>query len=205
MNKINERQNTTENIKKIAAQRQLYRNARKISLIQFIFIIPIAVLMSTVSVINQKFETYTALYGILITLVDILCINPKIDKLKLDAALIQELFDCNVLLLKWNEIKNKKKPDNSLIIFNFNKYKRKSDLSELKNWYTLAVSTTSLKIGRILAQFENCKWDSKLRKLYSILLTIVLIIFLSLIFLISIRNGFTTERFLMLFLSPSLS
>ena len=103
---INEKQNSEWNLKRLAAQRQLYSEAKTLMGIQFIlsgaFIVAIAIFSN---IIDKKYLAYTAFAAIAIAILDELLLSKRIDNIKENAARIQEEFDCDVLEIPQNKIK----------------------------------------------------------------------------------------------------
>ena len=85
---INLRQNSEWNLKRLAAQRQLYSQAKKVMIIQFvlsgIFTVSLAI---SGSLIDEKYLVYTVLVAVIIVFLDELLLSKKIDRIKEEAAI----------------------------------------------------------------------------------------------------------------------
>jgi len=204
MNNIPKNQNKQENIIKLSAQRNLYSQAKQIQLIQIILNIPIVIVLSILTLWNKSFETVTIMYGVFVSLLDICVLNQIQQNKKEKAAKIQELFDCDVLELEWNDLKCGNKPTLEDIYEYQENQKVLSKLSPLKDWYSTSVGEVPISIARILCQLENCTWDSKLRKNYRILLILTTSFLFFLILILGIINNLTICKFFLLVVSPTL-
>ena len=165
VNKIIGRQNEADNLIYLAAQRNLYSNAKLLVKIEFAiglligalyFFLP-AFLPSIFSINNWDYSIIKPFIGFIaplsafvFTIIDLSFINPEIENIKVKAAKIQENFDCAVLLLPWNIIKIDHL-GNEEINKNANKYKKKEhDLKSLHMWYTEpSIKDLPLEVGRI--------------------------------------------------------
>lgn len=201
-NDIIKKQNKEENLIKLAAQKQVYSNAKKLMAIQVILSVPIVIILSLLPIIfsdsnlsllhikTESLNLCITTYGIFIAIIDQIFINPYITKIKGKAACIQENFDCEVLSLSENDVKCSKIDTEEII-----KYAKDKEINDFKDWYRPPIiNTVPLSVGRIICQRINCWWDSYLRKKFRrdvIGFTIVLFI---LLFLISLVGGFTVSK-----------
>jgi hypothetical protein len=84
------------------------------------------------------------------------------------AAKIQELFDCKVLKLKWNDFLVGSCPDAEDIIAYDREYiKHDPEYSKLVDWYSPGVGNLPLCFARLVCQRSNIRWDSRLRRVYA--------------------------------------
>ncbi|MHC1685935.1 MAG: S-4TM family putative pore-forming effector [Clostridiaceae bacterium] len=202
---ISEKQNSEWNLKRLAAQRQLYTEAKTLMGIQFIlsgvFILALAILSN---IIDEKYRAYTAFAAIAISILDELLLSKRIDNIKENAARIQEEFDCDVLEIPQNKIKIGNHSMMEIIQEKSKKYTSKNnDYSVFTNWYP-GIDEEDNRFYRLVCQATNCWWNQNLRKWYSlILLTSLSCVFAMLLFL-AIIKGITVSVFLMSVLSPIL-
>lgn len=198
MNNISIEQNTDTQLQRLAAQRQLYASAKKIFGVQLVIGGPVAVGMALLVAAFPAFKSYAAAWGMIAIFCDLLWLNPWQKRLREKAAKIQELFDCEVLKLPWNNIKVGKKPDPELIKEQAEKYKKwQMNMPPLENWYTPIVDELPLHIGRLACQRSNCWWDSKQRRLYAVWIIAFVILIIISVFLLSLFNGLTMEDFIL--------
>lgn len=202
---ISNRQNNEQQIIRLGAQRQRYATAKRIFGAQLVLSGPIVVVLAVSVLFDPNIKSYAALYGIVITFLDITLFTPWQKSIKDSAARIQELFDCYVLQLDWNQLKVGKRPDPELIKEQSDNYqKRAAKMPPLPNWYSVTVDQLPLHIGRIVCQRSNCWWDAALRRRYASWL-ISIIIFISLCVLAaSLKNGLMLEDLVLKVLAPLL-
>lgn len=198
MNHILENQNNDENLQLLAAQRQIYSDAKLLQVIEIILTIPLVVLFAWVSNRNPDLTVYNAIYAFFILIADLLYFEPKIKNLKERAARIQELFDCNLFKLRWNNSMAGEKPDEDEINFSAQKYiNKQKDFSVLKNWYSKEIGDLPLEIARLGCQKTNCWWDSKLRKSYNITLFLTAAIITTVLVVLAIQNNTSVIEFVL--------
>lgn len=186
MNTIPINQNADSQLQKLAAQRQLYYFAKKIFFWQTIIGGPIAILAALFVIIVPDIKGLVALWGILVSLSDIFWLTPWLKKIRKNAALVQESFDCDVLKISWNDVKAGRRVDPELIFKYAEKYKQNKNegMGLLKDWYPVGVGILPLHLARLICQRANCWWDSSQRKLYALLILISMaLIFLIVLFL----------------------
>jgi hypothetical protein len=163
-----EAQNAEMQLHRLAAQRQLYTTAKHVFGWQVIIGGPIAIAGAVFVLLRPEFKVYVASWGLLVALCDLFWLTPWQKSLRGAAARIQEAFDCDVLGLKWNDLKAGKHPDPELVKTQTTKYEKWSDtMPTLKNWYSPRADELPLHIGRIICQRTNCWWDSTQRRHYA--------------------------------------
>lgn len=130
-----------------------------------------------------------------VALISHLSFNPLVIKYKQTAACIQEHFDCTVLSLPWNDVKDSC-PDNEDVSMYAKKFKKKEgNFTKLRNWYTPdTLSTLPLSVARVICQRTNCWWDSYLRKKFTRDIMIVAVLLLFVLFILSLAGGFTISK-----------
>ncbi len=179
-NGIAVRQNAELNIKVLAVQRQLYDEAKTLSVYQFILCILVPIIILFV----KRFIPSGSIGLGLITLFSILIIIlnsyvfEKITKSKREkASRFQEVFDTNVLGLEWNSAlcgpRDLALHDLEGI---FKRYSKKHEtLDDLKNWYSKEYAEVDIFAGRIMCQRVNTAWDSNLRSKFQIFLKVLFV------------------------------
>lgn len=176
------KQNEKDSIDKLMAVRRLYSNAKFINKVNFIFSVIIPVILSLVKVFiskcdfvfNQSFVPYLGYYGIAVLVFTVMT-NGIVSDLKKKAAKIQEMFDCDVLSIKWNDVKLGKKI-NSLNILKASRYYRKRKKEPVfKNWYFDKEYAFNKNISTLLCQNENIGWDLSQRIILNRLIMITLV------------------------------
>lgn len=181
MNQISVKQNQGKYLKYLAAQRQLYDEAKK----WYGGALGAGILIAIIG--NAFFLTRTwdfvppliSLLAVAIALIDSFALPHIADKRRKDAAKIQEAFDCDVLEIPWNQYLGAR-PAAEAIYQAAERYKSKHSSQEwesLRNWYTPAgLEEMDLPQARVACQRENIWWDSELRRKYASWVTIVTIV-----------------------------
>lgn len=151
-------------------------------------------------------KVLAACWGILITLADIFWLTPWQNRLKDSAAKIQEMFDCDVLELPWNDLKAGKRPDPELIKEAAEEYAKKPlKDAPLENWYDHSeIDSLPIHVARIACQRTNCWWDAKQRRLYANYIVFIVISIFILVFGLSLTNALSLENFILNVLVPLL-
>lgn len=158
MNSIPEIQNREWQLKQLAAQRQLYSEAKTTLVWQMLVTLGLGIAFSlslvllkeegielwvakTSRLVNPLFgksvgvqefiaivEKLFAFLSMLIALLDALVLEPRQKRLAQQAAKIQEAFDCDVLDLPWQELKTGDRPAEELINEKAEKHRRSDPL-----------------------------------------------------------------------------
>lgn len=203
MNNIPAEQNAERQLQRLAAQRNLYSNAKRVFGAQLILGIPIALCLALVVAVLPSAKGFVAFCGVIISLCDVLWLNLWQKRLRERAAKIQEAFDCDVLHLPWNDIKVGSKPDPEMI----KEWAEKpvgvhNNLPPIRDWYGQAVGELPLDVARVLCQRSNCWWDAKQRRRYAALVIGVIVVTVILIFGIGIAGGLTVEKLFLAIIAP---
>jgi hypothetical protein len=202
MNDIPEKQNEPRQLERLAAQRQLYSTAKRIFGAQVILGAPVAFGWALLVVLFPEVKGFAALWGVAITLADILWLTPWQKQLRESAAKIQEAFDCEVLDLSWNEIKAGKPADYELVKEQAVKFDNGSESTPLWDWYPPVVGDLPIEVARVICQRANCRWDSNQRRRYAAWV-IACVIFVSvLVFGLGFIGGMTVEKFFLAIFLP---
>lgn len=168
MNSIATEQNSDRQLQRLAAQRQLYSTAKGVFGVQVLLGGPVAVGLALLSAAYPAAKGYTALWGMLIAIADLIWLTPWQKNLRETAARVQEQFDCDVLSLAWNRLKAGSPPEPELVLEQSEKYaKWATKMPPLRDWYAPQVAELPLHIGRLACQRSNCWWDSKQRRRYA--------------------------------------
>ncbi len=196
-------QNSERQLQRLAAQRQLYASAKMLLGLQVFLGGPIAVALAIVVLNVSALKGVAAAWGILVALSDVLWLTPWQKRLRDLAARTQEAFDCDVLVLDWNEIKAGKRPDPELIKEQADKYRRRTaNMPTLHNWYAAAVDDLPIELGRIACQRSNCWWDSKQRRRYAVCVIAAAATVFLLLLGFSLAANFTIDDVLLRVIAP---
>lgn len=203
INSVYLKQNKNESIYKLMAIRRLYSNAKFVNKINFIFSVIIPVFISLIKVFASKYELinnkqfipYLGYYGIAVLLFTIIT-GGMVTELKKKAAKMQEMFDCYVLSIKWNDVKVGKKVSSLDIQKSSRHFRKKNMKSIFENWYFKEKYAFDKNAAALLCQNENIGWDLSQR----VVLNRILISILSLCALLLIGYGFYCDMKLSEFL-----
>jgi len=164
MNRITEIQNAAHNLRRLAAQRDLYSDAKRLQALLIIVSTGGVVVWSILALVFPGLKQYAALWACSATLLDVLCLTPLIRDKKTKAARIQEEFDCEVLDLPWCQCKAGDKPEPELLSCQRRVEESDPRFAEARDWYPKAVQTIPLDLARLLCQRSCCWWDRTIRQ-----------------------------------------
>lgn len=202
MNKITETQLESTQLKRLAAQRQLYTDAKNVLKFQILSILSAPILVVFIEYFSVP-SVYAAFYAIIVTFVNILWLTPWQKSLQKKAAGIQELFDCDVLELDWREIVAGPRLGVEIVEKYALKHRRKDpNYLCLKDWYPKNVGELPLDVTRIACQRENCAWDAELRLRYSRFIMGILVVLVILAIFVGIIGGLSVENFILVVVAP---
>jgi len=207
MNTIPEKQNQESNLKLLAAQRQLYSEAKFFQILSFILSFPVTLVISFLTSFVVWLQPYSVLYGILISILELTFLSKKQKDNQEKAAQIQQEFDCNVLELNWHKLNCGNKVDREIIQEFNKKYKSKNNnYSDLEDWYSCSIINAPILYARLICQRSNIWWDSQLRIRYANTFFITFIIFTFIIFIIGCVRNFNFQTFIVIIgqLAPSI-
>lgn len=203
MNTIPLAQNEPKQIERLAAQRYLYSAAKRILGVEVFLGAPVAIAWSILAMNYAPARGYAAFWGVLVSVSDVLWINPWQKRLREKAAKVQELFDCDVLQLPWNDIKVGSRPDPELVREHYDKYKKNaSRISPLNNWYPAVVGNLPMEVARIVCQRSNCWWDSKQRRTYAVWVVSAVVFTIVAIVGVGLVGGLTIEKLFFVVVAP---
>lgn len=208
MNNILQNQNKSENLKKLAAQRQLYKEAKQYFMLQIWFTVPVTVLLAFLKLIPESVLGFNAAYvaaffGIIIAIADQLVGYYIVSDYRTKAAKIQEQFDCDVFEMEWNKILIPKKVPVEVI----NKFaKRYVDNPKypLTDWYPIAIKDYSNEKAIYTCQKASLHYDRTLRTKFIRTTAIISGSILLLMILISLMESLTLRNFFVHVIAPFL-
>lgn len=181
-NGINQRQNEEKCIAMLAAQRQLYSDAKVLDLISTLLSVLIPFLLSCVLLFVPK-DSPVGVTSYVISIVSMIfsfCISGHIKSEKRTAAFIQQKFDTYVYSMPWNRriFGDDKNVSSEIAQYSEKILSNRAEKEKLKNWYTAEADKKSLNEGILICQRENFTWDAGLRKRFR-MLCIGIVVFLS--------------------------
>ena len=208
VNVISEQQNTPINQKRLAAQRVLYEQAKRLEKAQMILNLPVVItatfivhLLNTFSNITHSQAWVASAIATIVAVIDLLILEPLSRKKRLLAAKIQEIFDTEVLKLPWNPAVVGQKPDRE-DVEQFAKAMQPSDVYSLHDWYPIKDKTVPLKAVRIICQRSNLRWDLHLREKYTNRMSILALSFFAFLLVCSLVFDLTLASFFLTVVLP---
>lgn len=203
MNTIPERQSDEESLDCLAAQRQLYSNAKTLLTIQMVIVFSLVIVWSLLVFLVPRLDVYAAYWAVLVTFSDFFFFTPYQRTLMENGAKILELFDCDVLQLNWNIIKAGSYPNKETISKYASKIKKvDAKYSELRNWYPVEVGELPVHLARIVCQRANFWWDSALHRRYMSGVLVVLVGMSIFTILLGLVRELTIGKFLLAVIMP---
>ena len=198
MNKIPETQLEPTQLKRLAAQRQLYSDAKVIQAVQIGLCVLVPPILAVLLAFFSLPPVYAACCAIIVALLDFLWFPSWQQSLKQKAANIQELFDCDVLELPRQELLTSVPLEIETIEKYSSKYIRKAhDDSDLENWYSKKVGKVPLHLGRFICQRSNCQWDAELQRRYASLVLVVLSVLTVFTLCLGLIGNLTLAKFIL--------
>lgn len=204
---ILERQNQTENLVLLLAQREIYSSAKKLQFISIIIAALIPLLISIIGYFNKEFSNQypnvAPIYGIFATVLELFIGNLRDSKKDL-ASSIQESFDTRVFKIDKNKNLGTFDIDDSVLF----EYKSKIDsgynIDNLKDWYSDEIIELKTNIAVIFCQRTNVSYDYDLRKKYIKLLFVFTTFILSILLFFGLSNDISLKNFFTQIVVPML-
>ena len=210
-NTIVQDENDPLQVVRVAAQRQMYSDAKKLQAVQITLSVVGVVVWSVLVIWLPAYKTYAALWGVIASLLDVTVLNPSQKELKLQAARTQELFDTEVLQITPKLTKTGQPPVTEAITKYANKYRHVNrnnpkKLTQTSNWYSVNVAGLPLHLARLACQRDNCWWDGNLRRRYAYLILVIVIVIPVVLLVGGLWLSFSLETFVsgILAISPAL-
>ena len=200
-NLISQTQNNDESRQYLAATCYFTSIVKRLAKWQLILTVLIPVASSISAIRFPWVRTWAALYGIVISIVDVSLIERKLREWKIDSAKIQECFDCKILNIAWNEIKVGSKPEREKISSASERYRQKCD-NELEDWFTTEIAALPLPLARIIGQRINTWWPTAIRRKYLWWLQFIFITLCISALVVSIAIGMGMDALILAVLAP---
>ncbi len=197
---IVERQNQPAAIEQLAAQRQLYRETKRVDAVRLFLSLVLALGSFALPYLWPPGTSWLRALAGLWLICDLAILRGLARDLHTQAALIQEEFDISVLMLPWNETAAGSRVAREHIISAARRSPPRDKAGEgLKDWYP-DVSGLPLPLARLVCQRTNIVWDGQLRQRYS---SVVFLLTLSLgigTLVYALFTGTTVLNYLLTFL-----
>ena len=167
--KISTEQNSDESLQLLAAGSTFYGKAKVVAGIQFILLVPAALIASLLILSKPDWKLWATFYSLTAALLDVLVLDRLQTHYRKMGAKTQELFDTTLFQLNWKTTRSGPKPDGEDLTRAASSFQKANpDRSFLKDWYPSIVSELPLPLARLICQRAVCKWDTDLRRTFSI-------------------------------------
>jgi hypothetical protein len=197
---INSNQNEKHCLSLLAAQRVIYKEAKKLRTIRVIGSFGFTILAPITILLIPDFKIGFGITGGIWTIIGFLLSNRESNKVK-EAALIQEEFDTYTFDLDWNNIQCGTKVSNEIIHSSASKYFDKTDLL---NWYG-DLTGISNNLAILICQRSNLVWDWRLRKQFAWTIIIFILVVFGIGIGVALYGELTVATYLIAILLPSAS
>jgi len=203
MNAIPGTQNTPRHLEQLAAQRELYSEAKIIQAVEMISALLPPLLLLFALLIGERLYVYAALLGCILAVLDVALWSPLQKKKRQAAAIIQELFDCEVFGMPWNSVEAGQRPTPELVAKYAEKYNKKVHKgSPIDKWYSPDIGALPLPLARVACQRSNIVWDLELRRRYVFRIAFLLSFLTVGVVVLALVRGLTVEGFLLSIVLP---
>ena len=203
MNAIPSKQNEDKNLSLLRARRRLYKAAKRYqgAVVLVTLLLPIVSLSAAAFAPGAK--AYVAAAALLFGVCEVIFLDRWHKGLMKTAAKLQEDFDCDVLEMRRNEFLEGASVDPEEVYDLSAKKSSPEGEQQLRDWYPVAVGSVPMHVGRILCQRENLLYDGNVRKTYSRLLRIGLLLLVAGFSVYSIAASLKVDAFLLTVLAPA--
>lgn len=189
-NEINTRQNTEHALCYLAAQRQLYNEAKNFTFYEIIAIFIVSLIIPicqqfNIKIVLENIDLSTLLVGIINLIIPHLLRN-KQSQIKSIAATIQQYFDTFVYNMSWDSLLFGEKINLNDIIAKKSKkiLSNPKEKEKLLNWYTNIDVNLPLNEGILMCQKQNYVWETTLRKRFLYFTSFISFIFILIMLLL---------------------
>lgn len=195
-------QNGENQLRLLAAQRQLYSEAKRLRYWRQIGAIGLALIAPVVLFYHPNAGTiFTAIGAIWLLIERLFLKRIEVQKVK-QAATIQEEFDTTLFNLPWNRMLVGAKVQPELISLAVHRYKGTYD--KLRDWYP-NTGNVPYPLNILICQRINLVWDWQLRRRYAFGLICVTVIYIISLTIFAIAKDRLVIDFLLGLLFPALS
>ncbi len=163
---IADRQNRERSLDRLAAQRLLYRQVKRVENWRLVSVLLVAVLLlSGLAVEATLFSQWATIAVVVMWFVDQVVLVRCAGMMKEEAATMQEDFDCFVLEMPWPEQLGAARPTEDRVReLALRADEGSAARDELVDWYYAQDIPTEAVAARLHCQRINCYWDSRLRR-----------------------------------------
>ena len=161
---VRERQNSQRSLDRLVAMRLLYRRVKYVEnwRLALVMVVALSAFWGLVAD-GDPFTRVATTVVVFLWFVDQVVLVRCAVRLKEEAAVIQEDFDCYVLDIPWPEHSGVKRPTEDRVKELATKGRNIAAVGErVANWYRGDIPADALA-ARLHCQRANCRWDSRLR------------------------------------------
>jgi hypothetical protein len=199
---IKEKQNSQSSIMLLSAQRRLYSEAKMLYLIRLVAALFLASLSPIIFFLWPVTRFPIALIsGIWVLASRLILKRVENQKIKLGAT-IQEQFDVQVFEIPWNSVLVGSRVGPEIVSEADRNFK--GDRKDLENWYS-DPGDLPTTISVLLCQRSSLVWDSRLRRVYAWIISLVTIGLIGFGFILAIVTRQTLPDYLLALFLPALS
>lgn len=203
-NRILALQNEAKQLDRLAAKTFTYAQAEAIEWLQAALPVINALVWPGILAAKPEATVWAAFCGLILPLADTAVLDPLQKHWKAQAAKIQEVFDCEVLDLEWNDLVAGPKPTPESVAEAAQHFSTlRGNTSQLPNWYPTCIAPLPNHLARIICQRSNCWWDGKLRRRFAF--WVIGIVAVAVVFAVAIGLvfGVSLEGFVLAVLAPT--
>ncbi len=187
MNTVFACQEDNKNIHLQMGARRIYSQVKFINHINFFLsvLMPIAIAVGAPIIKRDQLlpgydlAPYLGCYGIAVLVFNLLT-GSCISKMKKKAAVLQEMYDCNVLRIPWSELKAGKQLSNDEVYRASSHYRRKKAYGDFRGWYVNKVYAAPQPLMALLCHGKNIGWDMSQRivmnRFYKVILALAVVV-----------------------------
>jgi hypothetical protein len=201
VNDIPQRQNDAANLKLLRAQRQMYAQAKLLLILQVVVTVILPVSAAIAVIFVPSIKALTAACGFVAVLLDAIVLDRLQKNTKKVAAKIQEMFDCNVLRLEWDDFSVGARPEPETM-HDAIAASEKTSKADLKNWYPVVVGDVEEHLARIVCQRTNLVYDAELRRRFGNWTLILGIAISAILFVVGVALQLPMDRLMLTVVVP---
>lgn len=162
---ILERQHHDRALALLAAQRQLYRHAKRLLATQMALLVLVPGILSSLALHDPAWRPWAAVVAIAALVIDVLVLDPLVRSKRNHGAIVQEAFDVLVFSLEWPIWRLASRPDQELIQDASSHILASTrERSRLLGWYPLAIGRLSDLRAVLLCQRYNIVYGMRIRR-----------------------------------------
>lgn len=183
MNTVFISQEDDKNIHLQMGARRTYSQVKFINHINLFLSVVMAIVISVLAVIIKRYQLfpeydlvpYLGFYGIAVLVFSLLT-GSYISRMKKKAAVLQEMYDCNVLRIPWSELKAGKPLSQDEVFRASSHHRRKKSYGDFRGWYVKKDYAAPQPLIALLCHGKNFGWDMSQRIVMNRIYLCVLIV-----------------------------